>query len=90
MDEGKKCCCCFKLENAFNILGFFIIIFGFTCLGFSIFLAYLDISLLTTETKDDDYFNALANILFIIIVVVLALITIASAIYGVFNIKFGL
>ena len=90
MDEGKKCCFCFKLEIAFNILGFFIILFGFTCLGFSVFFGYLDISLMTTETKEDDNLNALGNILFIVLLVVFTLITICLAIYGGFNIKFGL
>ena len=50
IDEGKKCCLCIRLEPAFNILGFFIILFGFTCLGFSGFLGYLDISLMVAET----------------------------------------
>ena len=50
LDEGKKCCLCLKLETAFNILGYFIILFGLTCIGFSGFLFYLDICLITTET----------------------------------------
>jgi len=90
MDEGKKCCLCLKLETAFNLLGFFTILFGFTCIGFSGFLFYLDISLITQETQvEEGKQNAFAKILFLVIIIVFTIVTIGLLIYGIINVKFG-